>query len=137
LDLAKTTSAPATHQRASTSTPVALSLAIDGTRFATNPDEMRNSLGKAVAEVAERRNDEDDNENDPIEMALLPAALRRLEPHPEPETVQYCSFWWAAALHLPRRCPFATGRQAIKSLTSLPVPGSCSAPNRRTMLRST
>jgi hypothetical protein len=39
----------------------------------------------------------------PIETALLPAALRRLEPHPESETVQYCSFWWAAALHLPWR----------------------------------
>jgi hypothetical protein len=64
LDLAKTTSVPATDQRASTSTPVALSLAIDGTAIATNPNEMRNSLGKAVAEVAERRNDEDDNENE-------------------------------------------------------------------------
>ena len=44
--------------------PVALSLAIDGTAIATNPNEMRNSLGKAAAEVAEQPNDEDDNENE-------------------------------------------------------------------------
>jgi hypothetical protein len=35
---------------------VALSLAIDGTAIATNPNEMRNSLGKAAAEVAEQPN---------------------------------------------------------------------------------
>jgi hypothetical protein len=49
--------------RAISATPVALSVAIDGTAIATNPNEMRNSFGKAAAEVAERANDEDDNEN--------------------------------------------------------------------------
>ena len=44
--------------------PVALSLAIDGTAIETNPNEMRNSLGKAATEVAERPNDEDDNKNE-------------------------------------------------------------------------
>ena len=44
--------------------PVALSLAIDGTAIATNPNEMRNSLGKAATEVAKRRNNEDDNEDE-------------------------------------------------------------------------
>jgi hypothetical protein len=36
-------------------------------------------------------------------MVLLPVAARQLEPHSELETVQYCSFWWAAALHVPWR----------------------------------
>src|SRR5271156_3440522 len=35
-----------------------------GTAIATSPNEMRNYLGKAAAEVAEQRNDEDDNENE-------------------------------------------------------------------------
>ena len=39
----------------------------------------------------------------PSEMILLPVALRQLEPHSELETVQYCSFWWAVALHVPWR----------------------------------
>ena len=39
----------------------------------------------------------------PSEMILLPVALRQLEPHSELETVQYCSFWSAVALHVPWR----------------------------------
>jgi hypothetical protein len=70
-------------------------------------------------------------------MVLLPVAARQLEPHSELETVQYCSFWWAVALHVPWRhekissVDFATGREAIRFITPLSVPGSCSAPNRR------
>jgi hypothetical protein len=78
-------------------------LAIDGTAIATNPNEMRNSLGKAVAEAAEQRNDEGDDGMKPGETALLPVAWRQLEPNSESETVQYCSFWWAAAFHVLRR----------------------------------
>jgi hypothetical protein len=36
-------------------------------------------------------------------MVLLPVAVPKLEPHSELETVQYCSFWWAAALPVPWR----------------------------------
>jgi hypothetical protein len=50
LDLAKTTSARPTHGQVS-ATPVAHSLAIDGTAIETNPNEMRNSLGKMATEV--------------------------------------------------------------------------------------
>jgi hypothetical protein len=34
-------------------------------------------------------------------MILLPVALRQLDSHSESEAVQYCSFWLAAALHVP------------------------------------
>ena len=62
-------------------------------------NEMRNSLGEAAAEATEHEM----TRMRPSETVLLPIASRRLEPRSESETVQYCSFWHAAALHVPWR----------------------------------
>ena len=76
--------------------PVALSLAIDGTAIATNPNEMRTLFAKRPLKSPNGENHVDDNAR-----CLCFLLLRRLEPYSEAETVQYCSFWWVAALPVP------------------------------------
>ena len=77
---------------------VALSLASDGTAIATEPNEMRNALGKAAAEAAEQRNDDDDNENEDERDGI---ASCRLASTGTPLRVRDCTILLrrAAALH--------------------------------------